>query len=90
MTKVLLTILVVVNALTTIVANAHIWSLVGNKLTVLWENSDGTTAPAYFCLNSAGSSIVLAGNPKLLPSGWKEVVCSLLSFDRVTLANLRF
>ena len=60
-----------------IVANADIWSLDGDKLTATWENSDGTRAPAHFCLNSAGNSIVLAGNPSLLPPGYKEVVCSL-------------
>ncbi|KAF8493039.1 hypothetical protein F5888DRAFT_1856172 [Russula emetica] len=53
-------------------ANADIWSLDGNKLTATWKNSDGTTAPLRFCLNSAGNSIVLAGDPSLL-SGYKEV-----------------
>jgi hypothetical protein len=70
-----------------VVANADIWSLDGNQLTATWKNSDGTTAPVHFCLNSAGDSIVLAGDPSLLPAGYKEVVCSLPTFDRVIFAN---
>jgi hypothetical protein len=73
-----------------IVANADIWSLDGNQLTATWKNSDGTTAPVHFCLNSAGDSIVLAGDPSLLPAGYKEVVCSLPICDSVILANPRF
>ncbi|KAN0109673.1 hypothetical protein V8E52_009110 [Russula decolorans] len=58
-------------------ANADIWSLDGNQLTATWKNSDGTTAPVHFCLNSAGDSIVLAGDPSLLPAGYKEVYFNL-------------
>jgi hypothetical protein len=54
-------------------SNAHIWSLDGNKLIATWQNSDGSTTPVHFCLNSAGNSIALAGDPSQLPSGWKEV-----------------
>ncbi len=65
-----------------ITANADIWSLDGDKLVSTWQNSDGSTTPVHFCLNSAGNSIVLAGDPSLLPSGWKEVVRSLLPKPR--------
>lgn len=87
--QVLLTNFGVINALTNITANANIWSLDGNKLIATWKNSDGTTAPVYFCVDNAGN-MVLAGNPSLLPSGYREVVCSLPTFDSVTLTNPHF
>ena len=71
----------VVNALTMrIAANAHIWTVNGNgQLIPIWPNSEGGSTPVDIALNAAEGAIALTGDPSSLPSGWKQVVCSLLS-----------
>lgn len=61
-----------------IAANAHIWTLNGDKqLIPIWPNSHGSATPVDISLNSEQGVIALTGDPSSLPSGWKQVVCSL-------------
>lgn len=63
-----------------IAAESHIWTLNGNgQLIPVWQNHDGTSTPVDLCLNTAEGAIALTGDPKSLPSGWEQVVCSLLT-----------
>jgi hypothetical protein len=63
-----------------IAANGHIWTLgKDGQLIATWPNQDGTMPVVHLCINAAGNDFILAGDPSKLPSGWKEVVCSLLS-----------
>ena len=72
-----------------IAANAHIWTLNGDKqLIPIWSNTPhGSATPVDISLNSEQGVIALTGNPSSLPSGWKQVVRSPISSNECNLAS---